>query len=264
LAYFDWGLDGVLDDLSGINLDDRALWAASNPAFGTRISEEFVAIERDSLSPAGFARERLGVWPRDDDGAGQIIDYKQWLALAAPEPETAGDVCFAVDVTPSRSHSAIAAFTQDNVAVIDYRSGTDWVVERLVELKSKYNPLAIGLDGKGPASSLLLDLDKVGIRPPDGEPKRGDLAVTSAQDMAQACGQLVDAIRQGTVHHQGQPVLNVAVSGVKTRPLGDSWAWARRVATQDISPLVAVTLARWAYQSRVDLLSDYDVLQSVW
>ena len=264
LAYFDWGAEGELEDLSQINLDDRELWAATNPAFGIRVAEEFIAAERSAMGSVDFARERLGIWPRDDDGSNQIIDYKHWLSLAAPEPETAQDVCFAVDVTPSRSHSAIAAFTQDNVAVIDYRSGTDWVVERLVGLKTKYNPLAIGLDGKGPASSLLLDLDKVGIRPPDGEPRRGDLAVTSAQDMAQACGQMVDAIRQGTVHHQGQPMLNVAVSGVKTRPLGDSWAWARRVATQDISPLVAVTLARWAYQCRVDLLSDYDLLQSVW
>jgi hypothetical protein len=228
-------------------------------------------MERSAMSPAGFARERLGVWPRDDEGAGAVIDQKAWHALSAPEPESRTAVAFAVDVTPNRDHAAIGVFTPGpddvgNLAIVEHRSGTDWVVARLVELKAQYNPIAIGIDGKGPAASLLLDLDKVGIRPPEtpAKPKYGDLAVSNAQDMAAACGQLVDAIRQGLVRHQGQPMLNLAVVGVKTRPLGDSWAWARRTATQDISPLVAATLARWAYQVRAEVLADYNVLESVW
>lgn len=267
LAYFDWGVDGELEDLSRIDLDDRELWAAANPAFGIRVSEEFISMERAALSNAGFARERLGIWPRDDEGAGAVIDYKMWLALAGPEPAAVQNVTFAVDVTPSRTHAAIAVYVDGepgNVQIVDHREGVDWVIPRLVELKAQYNPLAIGIDGKGPAGSLLLDLKKVGIAVPDGEPKRGDLAVTSASDMAAACGQLVDAVRKGDIRHQGQPLLNLSVAGVKTRPLGDAWAWARRTATQDISPLVAVTLARWAYQMRAEVLSDYDVLQSVW
>jgi phage terminase large subunit-like protein len=271
LAYFDWGAAGELEDLSRLDLDDHQLWAQTNPAYGIRVSEEFIAMERSAMSPAGFARERLGVWPRDDEGAGAVIDQKVWHALAAPEPESRTAVAFAVDVTPNRDHAAIGVFTPGsddvgNLAIVEHRSGTDWVVDRLVELKAQYNPIAIGIDGKGPAASLLLDLDKVGIRPPESsaKPKYGDLAVSNAQDMAAACGQLVDAIRQGLVRHQGQPMLNLAVVGVKTRPLGDSWAWARRTATQDISPLVAVTLARWAYQVRAEVLADYNVLESVW
>lgn len=270
LAYFDWGAAGELEELSGVDLDDRALWAATNPAYGIRVSEEFIARERAAMSAVGFARERLGIWPRDDEGANAVIDYKAWTALAGPEPEVRRDVVFALDVTPGRDHAAIASFTpgpdgSGNVVIVDHRPGTDWVVERLVELKAKYDPVAIGIDGRGPASSLLLDLKAKDIAPPEkaDEPRRGDLAVTSAQDMAGACGQLVDAIRDGRVSHQGQPVLNLAVAGVRTRPLGDAWAWARRTATQDISPLVAVTLARWAYQLRADLVADYDVLESV-
>lgn len=267
LAYFDWGAEGELEDLTQVDLDDRELWAATNPAFGIRVSDEFIAMERAAMTATGFARERLGIWPRDDQGAGAIIDIRTWNALATPEPTSRRDMTFAVDVTPTRDHAAIAVFTPGepgNVAIVEHAEGVGWVVERLVKLKELWNPLAIAIDGKGPAGSLLPDLEKVGIRPPDGEPRRGDLAVSSASDMAAACGQLVDAIRQGQLSHQGQPMLNLAVAGAKTRTLGDAWAWARRTATQDISPLVAVTLARWAYQVRADLLSDYDVLQSVW
>jgi hypothetical protein len=192
---------------------------------------------------------------------------KTWNALAGPEPVSRDNVTFAVDVTPDRKFAAIAVFIPGdvgNLAIVDHRPEVDWVVDRLVQLKALYNPLAIGIDGKGPAGSLLLDLEKAGICPPDGEPRRGDLAVTNASDMAAACGQLVDAVRKGVIRHQGQPMLNLAVAGSKTRPLGDAYAWARRTATQDISPLVAATLARWAHEARAEILSDYDVLQSVW
>lgn len=271
LAYFDWGAPGELDDLSHLNLDDRALWAATNPAYGIRVSEEFVAIERAAMSAVGFARERLGVWPRDDESAGAPIDPKVWAALTGPQPESWEHVAFAVDVTPARDHAAIGVFTAGpdgvgNLQIADHHPGTDWVVDRLVELKAKRNPIAIGIDGRGPAASLLIDLERAGIRPPENpnDPKYGDLAVSTAQDLGIACGQLVDAIRQGLVSHQSQAELNLAVVGVKTRPLGDAWAWARRTATQDISPLVAVTLARWAYQVRAEVLADYNVLESVW
>jgi hypothetical protein len=43
------------------------------------------------------------------------------------------------------------------------------------------------------------------------------------------------------------------VAGAAKRPLGDSWAWARRGLSVDISPLVAVSLARWGYATRAHL-----------
>lgn len=40
------------------------------------------------------------------------------------------------------------------------------------------------------------------------------------------------------------------MAGVAKRPLGDRWAWARRGLWVDISPLVAVSLARWGHATR--------------
>jgi hypothetical protein len=50
-----------------------------------------------------------------------------------------------------------------------------------------------------------------------------------------------------------RPALDAAVAGAATRPLGDSWAWARKGLSVDICPLVAVSLARWGHATRAHL-----------
>ncbi|RKT49351.1 terminase large subunit domain-containing protein [Saccharothrix australiensis] len=189
----------------------------------------------------------------------------------------------------------------EHVEVIDHREGTNWVPARLRQLKARYNPVAIAVDAKGPAGALLLELedDKAGgiARPDDpAKPRRGDLAVPTVQEVAAACAAFTDACRPprpapddadqaddaderadvdegqdvdetgvGTIRHIGQTPLNVAVANAISRPLGDAYAWGRRVSSGDISPLVAVTLARWAYRSRLPLVAAaYDPLANVW
>jgi hypothetical protein len=59
--------------------------------------------------------------------------------------------------------------------------------------------------------------------------------------------------------------LDVSVASAKTRTTGETIAWTTKGVEGDISPLVAMTLARWSYMTRSHLLegSQYDVLQSV-
>jgi hypothetical protein len=273
MAHFDWGAD--LDLTSAADLrrarTDRDLWYACNPAMGIRIHEEFVA---DEAKPSGlgdrFAVERLGAWlPRAADGA-SVLNIEAWNELCDPDSRREGDVAFAVDVTPARDAACISVYGTrpdglGHLEVIDHRPGTDWLVERLLNLRERWNPVAIGIDAKGPAGSLLLDLAKAGIAIPENpdRPRRGDLALLTAQDVAAACGQLADAVVQGTLRHIGQEQMETAIRGAKTRNLVDAWAWARRVSSADISPLVACTNARWAYEHRLPLLDeDYDVADS--
>jgi hypothetical protein len=257
LAYFDWGLQGVdLDNLGDIDLGDPELWAQTNPAYGVRINEEFTAQEFSSMPPADFARERLGVWPGRFTG-GSVIDLAQWAKLADPGSVFAGDLALAFDVTPLRDWSSIAAYGLradglGHLELIDHRPGVDWLADRLVMLKERWNPVALGCDGKSPAASLIGDLERRGLTLPRDpkKPRRGDLAVMDAADAAGACGQFVDGIRQSTFRHIDQDPLNVAVAGVKTRPLVDAWAWARRAASVNISPVCAGTEAKWLFESR--------------
>jgi hypothetical protein len=262
LAHFDWGTDLVADAPGTYEkAADIELAYACNPAMGIRIELETV---EDEYRPSGlgvkYPQERLGAWkPRALEGGG-VIDPRVWSGLSDAKSRRSGDVALALDVTPLRDHASISVYgLRDDgighVQVVTYGEGVDWVVAKLVELKRVLDPVAIGLDVKGGAGSLLGELEAVGIRPPeDAEfPARGDLAVPMAHEVAQATGQFIDAVREKRLRHVGQPELTSAVANAKTRPLMDAVAWGRKQSDVDISPLVSATLARWAYVTRIDV-----------
>jgi hypothetical protein len=277
LAYFEWSVDvhnehclpSCTDHYS---VDNQEGWLAANPGVGYRITMEYISRERRALGPAMFARERLGVGDYPDAEVGDSpITVDEWVNLTNRDSEAGPDVVFAVDIPPDRSSATIASFSVTeqgwgHVELIDRRFGTEWVPERLAELKRAWNPVAIAMDAKGPSASLLMALEAQEIVPPENPefPVRGDLFLLSVQDMMAACGQLVDAVRQETFRHLGDEVLTAAVTGACTRPVGDAWVWTRRKSTQDVSPLVAATVARYAYMKWWELVVNYDVLSSAW
>lgn len=255
LAWFDWG------QLRGVNLDDPHVWAQANPSLGIRIGEDFLRKMRKAFksNPEGFAREHLGVWP--ETAGDVIVSPALWRELAAPDSVRPTDVVFVVDVTPDREHASIMmagpnADGQMVIGVVDHGDGTDWIVHRCLELKARWSPVAFGLDIAGPGGSLLVELEKAGIclAADPAKPKRGDLCVPTSREVAQAWGMFVDAVRQKQIRHLDELPLNVALSGAKTRTLGDGQAWARKTSAVDISPLVGATLAHWTYLTRVDVI----------
>lgn len=268
----DWGVAGDLDHLDQIDLDDRSLWAASNPALGYRLSEEAVLRERRSMGDAGFARERLGVWPRKSQG-NAVIDPAVWVRLAdaGSERDRERGVAIGVDISPLRDYAAVQVYGLradglGHTQLADYRPGTKWLIPRLKELREALDPISIAM-GRGTFAFLETALDAADFhRPEDLEvPQPGDLAVTNAVDMAAAAGQLLEAVREETFRVVPNRHLDVAVAFAKTRATGDTIAWTTKGVEGDISPLVAMTLARWSYMTRSHLLegSQYDVLESV-
>jgi len=271
LAHFDWGIDLNLDDPADLaKTHDRDIWYATNPALGIRIDEETVEDEdKPSGLGAEFPQERLGHWkPRAAAGAG-VIPADLWRRLADPGVERPEDVAFALHVNLLRTHAAIAyagrrpdGLTQ--VGIVDYRPGVSWVLDRIVTLKSRWNPVAIGIDTR--SENLLLDLDKAGIKPPvdDDHPVRGDLALPGPAEVAAGFGLFVDDARREQIRHLDEVPLNVALGGANTRPLSGGLAWDHK-SSVEISPLVAVTLAVWAYETRAHLVvHEYDPLNNIW
>ncbi len=279
LAWMDWGLDLDPDKPEDVKaLADPANWRKSNPAYGIRISHRTVEREHRAMSPESFARERCGVWPKRATDAG-LIDMRQWGRLGDPALSLSDPVSFAVDVSPMRDRASIVACAPLSggghvVEVVDYRPGTEWVTERLISLRDKWNPIGIALDLRSPVGALLFEFEDAGlVKSPDKEQlernphkywaERGQLALPTAAEVSQACGQFYDAVVQGTIRHQGQGPLDVAVRGAVTRNVGDGFGWARRQATVDISPLCAATLARWVWLTR-EYLADQDPLSGIW
>jgi len=83
-----------------------------------------------------------------------------------------------------------------------------------------------------------------------------------AREVAAACGQFYDAVTEQSLSHLDQAPLASALAGAQKRPLGDAWAWARRIVSVDISPLVAATLAKWGLGVEVE--DDVDPLDNIW
>ncbi len=229
------------------------------------IRAELENMDADEFDRAYLNRTNLDKPPPDPN-----VPAAEWPLRVEVTSRSGPDLAFAADITPARDSSSIAVASlradgKMHLELIDIRPGTDWVVGALQRLRELWKPLAIGIDAKGPAGALMVDLAEVGIKPPGDpkEPKRGDLYVPTATDVAQACGSLADAIRHGGIVHIDQVPLNVAIGGARTRPLVDAWAWARRAASSNISPLVGVTLARRAYEIRAPLVVD-KTEPSVW
>lgn len=269
LGYRDWGLDYSLDQRHQLDLDDQSLWAQTCPGLGCGRDGMAETIEnlRESMTEEGFARELLCLWPRRNKTGG-AIDLKQWRDLTDEESSRAGQIAVGVDVALNRSASAIAIYGPradelGHLQLMNYNPGTEWIVPTLVKLRDELGPIAVGM-GTGTFKSLKTELDAAGFAEPEKpeEPEPGQIAVLGGVDMAAACGQIIDAVRQGSLRHLGQDPLDDAVESAKTRKNGDTIAWHKQDDT-DISPLGAATAARWAYITRVDLVLD-DRTPNIW
>jgi len=222
----------------GCALDDRENWRKANPQLGRRISVDYVAAERRALTPEEFARERLGWWDEPEALVEAGIDPEMWAARTDRGSEPVDPVAFAVDVAPDRKTACIAVAGRRSdglahVGVVDASKGTAWVVERVIELREKWSPCAIVIDGRSAAASLLPTFAERGV----------EVEVTNAGDMARACGAFYDAVVEDQLRHLGKEGLTAAVKAATTRPLGEGFAWDRRDFRRDISQLVAATLA---------------------
>jgi phage terminase large subunit-like protein len=137
LLFFEWCAADV------DKLDDPDAWARANPGMGLRITEEFIARELEALEPDEFSRERLGVWA-DLSETERIIPERAWRACEDVKSGPEGPVSFALDVSPDRAWSSIAVAGVSarggvHVELVDRRPGTGWLVDRAVEVQSRWH-----------------------------------------------------------------------------------------------------------------------------
>lgn len=261
LLFIDYGLDGILDEINDrdpktgkylIDIHDPALWRVTNPSMHNtppRISERFVAKEVKTMSREGFARERLGIWPRDLGEDFQIISVTEWGDALWPSAISVKAKSLSFDISRDRSRAAIgvAGRAADNRRVveltgtefeIDARLGTGWLVARIVEICKRNEITAVVVDAGSEAGTEIPALERAGI----------EVHRLTAGDVARAWGIFYDAVSGEQVEarnlvHIGQPELTAAVAGALKRELAGGHAWDRKNSNVDITPLVAVTNA---------------------
>lgn len=255
IAYFEWSLDE--DDVATVmaGLDSEATEEqraaafaavlAAHPANGYTLRVDALEQAAATMSPGEFLRAYGNVWTRTAD---RVIPEHLWLARRAehwPAPMP-GSVALAFDVAIDRSSAAIVAAWRDSPVgpmrydVIESHDGDSWLADRVVQLRDKWRPLAVGHDDSGPARDIADELQRRGV----------ELIATNSRELATACAAFLSSVRNARMEHHGQPALDDAVEVAAQRPLGDGWAWSRRSSAGSIAPLTAATVAGWAYDHR--------------
>ena len=295
VVYLDYGADMTLDRIGpcaaadcshqagveqGCILDDRAMRAATNPAYPHRIGDEAIDRERATMDPIGFARERYGVWPPDLAEGFHVISRRQWEALIDaysgkdrwedvpstmeywPDPSLpisdpifqhpptrlVGFPVVAVSVSPRsagpvRFSLAIAQRRYDGKAhleVILMGGGTATIPAALARFAKKHPSYTCVIDPGSPAGSTIADVTAAGV----------EVTTMTTRDVAQSFGMIYDAATSEdpaarNVVHLGQAEVALAVRAADRRPVGDGHAWDLKNARADITTIDAMTKALW-------------------
>lgn len=222
------------------DLDDHESWREANPALGIRIPLEAIADERNEMSPEGFTRERLGIWDRIADRL-DVVPAGIWVDRIAENPpaENVPPTALSLDRWYDGTTAIAGGWRRDEsthveLLALDVAKDTAGIVAWLAERAGRKIPVLIAADS--PAAALAADLiaAKVSVR------------LVSAPDFARGCQAFVNEALQGPMTHGDQPQLDRALAGATQLPVGKAgaWVWDRRSPENDISPLVAATLAR--------------------
>jgi len=231
IAYFEWSKPPDAD------IYDEERWAEWMPALGYTQTVKAIRSEAATLPEGEFLRAYGNV---RTPVTSSVFPFGVWEACAS-DKEPSGGLFAALDITPDRSRACIAVCGGGVVEVIEDRAGTGWLVERMVELDARWGFYAIAVDNIGPGVSVASELEYRGCR----------VTRLNTTELKASCGRFYDAVVGGLIKHRNQDVLNDAVAAAKRRTLLDAWAWSRK-GTVNVSPVVAVTLAYWAYAEQPD------------
>lgn len=224
--------------------DDASQFPLMNPSFPKRTPlESLLRLRKNLKNEDSWNREGRGIW--NPSATNRVIDSVSWDNVGDEASMAIDQLALAVDVSPDRSTSSVSLAGKRadglwHVELDEHRAGTDWLVP-WVKARCERNEIrAVVIDALSPAASLIEEFKLAGIK----------VTVTNARDMATACGRFYDVVIQAGVRHTKQPQVDVALSQAGKRPLGDGgWAWNRKAATSDITPIVAATLALWGAQN---------------
>jgi hypothetical protein len=155
-----------------------------------------------------------------------------------------------VDIAADRTKASIAVCGKRkdgdwHVELVEYRSGTGWLAGWFMNTAPNYKNMKVALQSRGAPIASMMDV----IEAIDGV----EVVECTGKDVSGWCGRLWDAVASCSpdsetdavpVHHITQPALDLAANIAATRPMGDgAWTWDRNKSMEDISPLVAVTMA---------------------
>lgn len=240
VAFLEWS---AADD------DDRSdpeVWARTIPALGHTATVEAIQAKHDSMPPAEFDRAFLNRWT--PQAVESVIPSDRW-SHAARSRGMSGRIVLGVDMSTDRKWTTVAAIgdavgsegAAGEVVAVD--RGSAWVPGRVRELVDRHGVDVVALDATGPVAALIPEFEALGI----------PLLQVGGTDMGRAFGTFVDAVTAGQFVHRNQAEVNVSVENGVTRRAGDVVRWSRTSSPVDISPVIALTVALWAWRHAPDV-----------
>lgn len=223
----------------GADPDDRAQLRKANPSYPHRTGEKAIRLMRKNLSEDSFLREALGIW--DKVVHRPVVTAARWRGLmsSGPADGTKPDG-LGVDMSHARKVSVNAcwldaddAHTEEVWAGDDTDAAVRWIADAWRRAGRR---TSVVIDAESPAASMVVDLENAGVT----------VTVTTAGQMAAACGAVENRLKAGTLTHGGhQSVTDAVVKDGKRRSIrgAGGWGWDRRNPSSQIQPAVAMTLA---------------------
>lgn len=232
----------------GADPDDRAQLRKANPSYPFRTGERAIRRMRKNLTEESFLREALGIW--DKTIHRPVVTTARWRRLErtlTSDPPAPADMTkpdgFGIDMSHGRGISVNAcwldgdqAHSEEVWAGDDTEACLNWV-EDAWRRAGRRNWVVI--DAESPAASMVTDFENRRVR----------IHVTSAPQMAAACGAVENRLKAGTLTHGGQEsVTNAVVKEGRRRPIrgAGGWGWDRRNPSSQIHQAVAMTLGLYA------------------
>lgn len=242
LGIFEWSADPNADP------GDVNAWAQANPSLGYTIELSTLKAAYADDPADVFRTECLCQWVTSTVTPPFPVDA--WDAGKDEKSEIAEDspLWWGVDIASDRSKASIAVCGkrkdgQWHGELVEYRAGTGWIVNWL--MNANYTSMKVALQSRGAPIASMMDV----IAAIDGV----EVVECAGKDVAGWCGRLWDAVASSVpdsetdavpIRHITQPALDLAANVASTRPMGDgAWAWDRNKSIEDISPLVALTMA---------------------
>lgn len=234
-AFFEWACPPDLDPC------EPSSWPLFHPAYGLTIHERNMRAALDQFGAEEFARAYGNQWP---SASSRVIPGELWAAacvLGQPRPQPT-EAAFGFDVAVNRADGAIVAAWRDaagvgHIEVADYRGAAGWLAESLADMSARWRPRAIGFDTVGPAGDVADEASRGGL----------ELTGTKTREYTAACAAFLEQLRAGRLVITQHPALDDAAGAATQRPLGDAWAWGRRLSSVSLAALTAATVALWAY-----------------
>lgn len=232
VCYFEWSFPDEADPY------DEDVWWAHMPALGHTQPLGAIRHAAKTMREDEFRRAFGNQWTRTDNS---VIDWSAWVECRDQQAAPQGALVFSIEVNEDRTATSILAasrgLSEDEVVVevVEHTEGIAWAIQRLVQLRDRHYPVAVLVDGLGPAAALIPDMERAGL----------PVRVVGGSEMTKACGAFYDRVMERRLRVRPHDGLDDAVAGAAKRQRGDAFVWHRSSLAKDISLLNGATLATW-------------------